>query len=223
MTRIISSTMQPAGRSGVPKAVQGSGHGGGDLGRSRARSAQTLLNARTQAREIIASAQAVGRTESQRAWELGYQAGLAQAQAEQAPLTEALSGVLAGAVQDYQRTVRAMDESVLELVLEICRAVLPREAAAQPEALLPVVRAALRDLSLESMVSLRVHPSHAEVLNDQRLHLGLPASVELRIVGDPAMAPGGCLIESGAGRVDATIDTQLARIRQTLREALHAS
>ena len=217
MARIVERVNQPNPHSVVPAAMQGSGHASGGEGRARARAAQIVLNARSQAREIIASGQEVSLTESQRAWDLsyqlGYQAGTAQAQSEHAQLLQRLSQVVSTAAQEHAQSVRNLDETLLTLVMEVANAVLHREARTAPETILSVVRGALSELSANSSVSIRINPLDLEMLEKQRLDLGLPASIEVSFIGDAAISLGGCQIESGAGRVDATLEKQLARIR----------
>jgi len=213
MARIVERSNQPNPHSLVPAAIQGSGHTPEGEALARARAAQIVLNARAQAREIIASGQEVGRAESQRAWELGYQAGTAQAQSEHAQLLQTLSQIVSTAAQEHAQSVRNLDDTLLTLVMEVASAVLHREARTAPETILSVVRGALSELSADSSVSIRINPLDLEILEKQRLDLGLPASIAVSFIGDTAISPGGCQIESGAGRVDATLEKQLARIR----------
>jgi flagellar assembly protein FliH len=181
-----------------------------------------VLNARSQAREIIASGQESGLAESQRAWELGYQAGSEQAQSEQSQLLQTLSQIVRAAAQDREKNMHSLDETVLTLVMEVAHAVLRREVRTSREAILHVVRGALSELSTDTSVAIRINPLDLQTLEQQRLDLGLPASIDVSFVADPAISPGGCLIESGAGRVDATIEKQLERIRTYFDDHLNA-
>lgn len=222
MTRIVGRFNQPNAHSIVPVPVQGSGHMPGELGRARARAAQILLNSRSQAREIIAAGQEMGLAESKRAWELGYQAGSAQAQSELAPLLQTLADIVTSAALDREQNVRNLDETVLTLVMEVAREVLRHEATVSRETVLYVVRGALNELSAGPSVAIRVNPLDLPVLEEQRLDLGVPSSIDVMLVADPAVSQGGCLIESGTGRVDATIEKQLTRIRSYFDDHLSA-
>lgn len=222
MGRIVGRTNLANAQSTVPVPVQGRGHLPGEEGRARARAARILLNARAQAREIIAAGQELGMAESKRAWELGYQAGSAQARSELAPLLHTLSQIVTSATQDLEQNMRSLDGTVLSLVMEVARMVLHREASISRETVLYIVRDALSELSADSSVAIRVNPLDVQILEEQRLDLGLPANIDVMIVADPAVSQGGCLIESGAGRVDATIEKQLARIRRHFDDHLSA-
>jgi flagellar assembly protein FliH len=193
----------------------------------RSQAATILLHARAQARAIIAdaqvTAQAVAAAERQQAWESGYAEGLVQAQREGAFLVQRLSALVAGAAQAHEESVRNMDEEVLALVMALTREIVRREVATVPETILQVARAALDELSVTTSVVLRVHPDDQAIVQEQLPALGLAPSVQVAVVADEGIAPGGLLVESGAGRVDGTLDARLQRIEALLQEGLHAA
>jgi flagellar assembly protein FliH len=59
----------------------------------------------------------------------------------------------------------------------------------------------------------RLHPADAAVLGDQPL-AGSPGA--LTIIPDPAIEPGGCLLEVGDSRIDAQLGSALDRVRSAL-------
>ena len=194
---------------------------------ARSRAAAILLHARAQARAVIATAQAtahaVASAERQQAWESGYADGLAQAQRDSTVLVQRLASIVANTAVAHEAGLRNLDREALALVLAITRSIVKREVQCAPATILSVVRTALEELSLQASVLLRVHPTDAQVLQSHLPALDIPPSATVSIVADDAISPGGCLIESGAGCVDATIETQLDRIGHLLREHLHAA
>jgi flagellar assembly protein FliH len=223
MTHIVSRQNQSFARSAVPRSWEGSGHDAGLMGSARARAAQVLLAARGQAREILATARADGAADRRQGWEAGYQAGQTQAQQDHGGLIDALAALANGAAVDYQQSMRNLDKTVVALVLDVAGAVLRREASVSPDTILHVVRGALSELSAGASVAIRVNPADLAMLDEQRLDLGVAASVEIMLVGDPTVTRGGCLLESGAGRVDGTIEKQLGRIGSYFDDHLDAS
>ncbi len=194
---------------------------------TRSQAATILLNARAQARAIIAEAQQMARdvaaAEQRQAWEQGYADGMAQAQQQLAAVMGRLSALIANAAIDHERGLRNLDEEALALALALGRAVIRNEVSIDPDAVLGIARAALAEMSAAAVVSLRVHPDDAEVLRSSLPALGLPATTEVVVVADPTISPGGCLVESGAARVDATIEAQVERLGELLREYLDAA
>jgi flagellar assembly protein FliH len=143
----------------------------------------------------------------------GYQAGYQQGQA--AAREEAQR--LGQAADQLQRSLAEMDQQVadqlLALAMEIGRQVVRRELAAQPEAILDVVREALVQLPHQHAV-IYLHPEDASLvrsyLGDSLTHSGH------RILEEPRLARGGCLLESGGSQLDATVATRWRRIVENL-------
>lgn len=193
----------------------------------RSQAATMLLNARTQARTIIADAQAMARdvvaAEHRQAWDRGYADGMAQARQQLAAIAQRLSPLVSQAALSRDASLRNLDEEVLTLVLAISRAVIRQEVQLAPETILLVAQEALSDMSAGPTVVLRIHPDDEAVLQPSLPMLGLPPSIQVSMVADSTISPGGCLVESGAGRVDGTIETRIERLGDLLREHLHAA
>jgi flagellar assembly protein FliH len=225
MSRILGRP-DAAGHSALPKHLR-AGYRSDEIGAARAQAAQALLAARTQARAIAEAAEATAQArvaEAMRAgWDQGYAAGLEQAQQAQAATTARLAALIHGAAVAQEESLRNLDEAVVALALALTRQIVQHEVQIAPETILQVARAALRELSAEAEVVIRAHPGDVALLESRRHQLDLPASVSVSVVADTDVAPGGCLIESGVGRVDATIDTQLERIGALLHEQLGAA
>lgn len=194
---------------------------------ARSQAATILLNARAQARAIIAEAQQMARdvaaAEHRQAWDQGYADGMARAQQQLAAVMGRLSTLAANAAIAHEAGLRNLDEEALTLALAIGRAIVRHEVSVDPDTVLGIVRAALAELSAGAAVSLRVHPDDAETLRSAVPALGLPVTTEVVVIGDPTISPGGCLVESGAARVDATIEAQIARLGHLLHEYLDAA
>ena len=75
-------------------------------------------------------------------------------------------------------------------------------------------------MAVEAEVSLRVHPDDVPLLRDSLPDLGLGSLLAVSVVGDPMLSPGACVIRSGPGEVDASVDTQLARAERLLRDQI---
>jgi len=197
-----------------------------DVTNARARAARIMLDARREARATLLMAQAAAReliaAECEQARQLGYAEGQTRACEELAAVAAPLAALVAGSVVGHAESLRRLDEETLTLSLAIARAVVKHEVTLAPETALAVARAALDELSVGTAVTIRVHPDDDATLRGGLPHLELPASTQVDVVTDPSIARGGCIVESGAGRVDATVDTQLARMEVLLHEQLSA-
>lgn len=139
----------------------------------------------------------------------GYDAGYDEATAR--GRVEAMR--LFGLVEDLDKALGALDESiagnVLELAIELARQLVRRELVAHPDSVLAVVREALQQMP-QSHAMVHLHPDDAklvrEYLGEQLAHLGH------RIIEDEQVSKGGCLLEAAGSRLDATLETRWRRI-----------
>jgi flagellar assembly protein FliH len=101
-------------------------------------------------------------------------------------------------------------QGVLELACEIARQVLRHELASNPNALLPVVREALGMLASDSKAAVvRLNPVDLEVVSNV-LQSEFPG-LALQVLGDAAVQPGGCVVESAGTVVDGTLERRWQR------------
>lgn len=118
-------------------------------------------------------------------------------------LLESLDHELSALQQDMARTLAI---SATQLARQIIRT----ELTAQPQLIANVAHEALDTLMLSARhITLRVHP-------DDHTLVALGAADVIaargaRLLADPAMARGGCLVESDIGVIDATLETRWRR------------
>ncbi len=138
----------------------------------------------------------------------GYQDGLSQARQEIAAAFQQLA-------QRQAEWFDAMESEVVTLALDIAKRIIGHEAAHQKEAMIGMIRQALGEYRRLKPLRIFLHPTdRARVQGDLMQRLGLEEPPE--VVDDPTIAPGGCRLETPIGSIDATLDTQLAVIREAL-------
>ncbi|SEK93029.1 flagellar assembly protein FliH [Roseateles sp. YR242] len=141
--------------------------------------------------------------------------GNAEAQAEvmrQAHAAEmARLGRVIAALDDAVATrVAALEEDTIELAFAaVCRIV--GERAVAGGAVADTVRQALAQLSSGTPHRVRLNPDDLVLLDNDPLRSAHP-SVEW--IADPAVTPGGCLLESSQGTLDTRLDRQLEQLKQ---------
>ena len=164
--------------------------------------------------------------------ELGHREGFEEglAQGRQAAEKE-MKLAVEQAVQNANRLIRAAEQQqveflvdaerqVLELVLECVRKVLAREVEENPLVVLPIVTAAISKVKDQDSIQIRVHPDDYETVLMARRDLQLLIGREegLRITADHTVSPGGCIVETTAGTVDARMETQMEMLQRALKE-----
>lgn len=181
-----------------------------------------LAEARRQAEMLVREGEARRAAIEKEAYEAGYREGyataLAAAQAEATRLREEARAVLAEARRLREEIIAASEQQVVELALAVAAQVVHSQLQVAPETVVAVVRAALQRLARRRQLVVFVNPKDVELVRARReeLQQELGEGASLYVLADAAVAPGGCRVESEGGQVDATIDGQLARLRQAL-------
>ena len=155
-----------------------------------------------------------------RAWDEGYTAGFAQGESEatqegnrrlddfvQNQGVEAarhLASMVVGLDGRLKQAEQDIAQQVLALACELARQVVRRELAADPEALLPVVREALGMLVMDGKPAvIKLHAADLELLQAPlRAEFSAP---NILFMADAAVARGDCLVESGGTVVDGSV------------------
>lgn len=167
-----------------------------------------------------------GRKAAEAQMQAAYQQGIAAgqaaaAQAAQARLDPAL-GALADIVNELagcRRILRAQAEgATVALAMAIARRVLHRELNIDPTAILGLVKAAFDRCDASETHRLRVSPSDARLIQENRSRLEFPQALE--VMPDPALVSGSAIFETSRGELDASVDTQLSEIERGLTDVL---
>jgi flagellar assembly protein FliH len=137
-------------------------------------------------------------------YRIGYAEGREQARVEAERLAGAVKLLDAGLAELDQR----VGESLLALAIEVARRVVDESLTVRPELVLGAIRHAMAELPMHHAI-VRINPEDAELV---RAHLGEPfAHAGHRVLEDPAVARGGCVLEGGGSEVDATLRTRWRR------------
>ncbi len=189
-----------------------------------ARAEATALRAELPRREEAARKQAA---ESARAEGLRAGEANATAQANAAARKEyedALSHTTQSVrdILESRRSMRKqMEADLVQLAIAVARRILHRELHVDPEALAGVVKAVIERVEAREIHRILVAPYDLPFVQKRAAELGLPARVEL--VADGSLVRGSVILETARGRLDASIETQLAEIERGFADLVRRS
>ncbi len=123
-------------------------------------------------------------------------------------LLQSLDAEFGGLQQDMARTLAIT-------ATHLARQIVRSELVARPELIAQIAQEAIDTLLLSARhITLRVHPDdHAFVTQGAADVL---AARGARLLADPSMARGGCLVESDIGVIDATLEARWRRAAASL-------
>jgi flagellar assembly protein FliH len=111
-----------------------------------------------------------------------------------------------------------IEQSLVDLVQHITKQVIQRELAIDSTQIEHVMRDALKLLPLGvGNVRLYINPQDFEQVKALRER----HEETWRIVEDESLLPGGCRVETEHSRIDATVETRIARVMDKLFDQLH--
>ena len=158
----------------------------------------------------------------EQAFEEGFAAGVAQAQSQ----LDGPASALAAAADQLQalRTDAAasVEADAVDLALRIAEQAVGAAIAADRELVVEAVRGALRRLVERDRVLILVNPEDLELVRDHiaRLVGELGGIEHCEVQAERRVRPGGAIVRTSEGEVDATLETKLARAREVLEHEL---
>lgn len=163
--------------------------------------------AKRQAKEIIDQAQLEKEDVFQKAREEARAEVSAQATAE-----------LAKAKMQAGQILAAAEPELLALSLKVAEKIVGRDLERQPEVLLEICATAIESARNVKAMVLKVNPRDGKLLREKRPALMelVGRSVDIAVKDDAEVRPGGCVIETEFGTIDAELKTQLEMLKLVL-------
>ena len=196
------------------------------LENARQQAEQIIQKAMRDADEMLVQAQekiSVHMAEvEQKAKEEGYRNGERLAQKHYQSLLQEAEELKRQAGELYQNTVLSLEGQMVDTILDIGRKVIGSEISQNREFILSLIRKTLQSTSPSEEIIITVSPLDYDIVieNKERLTEGLKNVRDIVIKKDNSLQKGGCIVETGFGSVDSSIETQLKAIEDTFREIL---
>ncbi|MGB9712792.1 MAG: FliH/SctL family protein [Dissulfurimicrobium sp.] len=225
-----------AGREGVdaaPLAQEGThsnpsvGFGRGDLECERDVEAARLEAEalREEARTILENARKMAADIETEAYNQGYAQGQKDGEALGRKQYETRCARLKDVVSAIQsQAVAVIDKyepQLVRLCMEISKAVIHREIETRPETIALCLKEAFKQVVEGSPLNIRLNPRDVEIASDfiereARIAGGHPVN----LTPDSRIDPGGCIIETDFGLIDATVDGKWQVVADAIKKIL---
>lgn len=166
--------------------------------------------------EARAEGYAAGLSEGRKAGiEDGRIAGIAEGRLQAEQERQLLRQIAETFGTEVARANELIAADMLDLSLDLAKAMLKTALKIRPELVIPVVREAIHYLpTLQQPALLHLHPDDATLVAE---HMGDEISTAgWRVVEDPHMNRGGCRVETASNQVDATTPVRWQRIAAAL-------
>ena len=150
----------------------------------------------------------------------GRETGYAEGKAEVARLIQRTQTVLERAQDKRAEILSETEQEIIDLVLLISRKVIKVISENQRNVVISNVVQALRKVKGRGNILIRVNMSDVKLTTEHIkdfIHL-LEGAKSIQVVEDSTVDPGGCIIETDFGEIDARISSQLAELETKILE-----
>lgn len=127
--------------------------------------------------------------------------------------------------RQFSASIAQLEECAVSIAVEIAQYILQREVQSDTSVVVQQVQRAFGRVSGMDSVRVRLHPYNVEALEHVKSSLIARSNGvrSIEIIADGAMPPGGCVLETAIGNIDARIATQLEQIRADMIEAARST
>ncbi len=153
---------------------------------------------------------------------VGHADGLVQGRAELEAAARALQQAAAELAARRDALCDVVEPAAISLAIASAEQIVGAALQVQPDLMLEATRGALRRLAERDRVTILVNPDDLE-----RVRTHAPALMEelggigtLDVQAERRIAPGGVIVQTPDGDVDARLDTRLDRLGDVVRDAL---
>ncbi len=162
----------------------------------------------------------------QEGYEDGFAAGIEAARASSEAArqeamrkgAEALHQAAAAIEAGRVNAIAVIEEDAATLAVELTRTLVDHELSLAEGQVSAAIRRALRLTAPGEDLVVRLHPDEVIDATELQAHV---TDCRVTVVPDEAVEPGGCVIDAGPCRIDAQIESALARVRWALLSASH--
>lgn len=147
----------------------------------------------------------------------GYEYGLQCAKDDIEQMKETLKEFLSAP----QEVFEYIAPDILQISIDIAQKIIKTEVTQNPQVVLDKITEILKTLSKEEpKVTIRVNPMQVNIAKEGMPDIMTAAGLETKIVvlPDETVSEGGCVVTTNNGVIDATIESQLAIVKEALKE-----
>lgn len=119
-----------------------------------------------------------------------------------------------------EKVLRDSEEDLLKLAIMVARKIIQQEIRQDPQILANIVAETVSCCSDLDKITIRLNPDDcSRVSADRNFYLsGIGANTQVSLIPDEAILPGGCMVDTVTGTIDARIDVQLDEIYRKFLE-----
>jgi len=183
-----------------------------------------VSKAQSESARILEEAKAASAKIREAARQEGLKQGETAGKAESAQKIKEALGVLNSAIAERKKIVKDAEAEILRLSLKAAEQIIRSEVSLHRDVCLNIVSEAINRVSDREQVIVRVNREDAEYIKRYKDRLAgiLDGVKSFSVLEDSTIEPGGCVVETNLGYVDARISTKLKSIEEAFQKVATA-
>jgi len=180
---------------------------------------------RKEAEDILQEAREKAALLEQEAYEKGFaqgeKDGLELGEKKATKLIENIQSILIELSRLAKEIPKQYEKEILDLIFVVAKKIIHREIASDKNAIKDTVLNALHFAVEKSKVILRLNPEDIDYIEKSRTQFfaEVKGLESISITSDPSITRGGCFLETSYGDIDASVETRLEKVYQSLEQA----
>jgi len=135
---------------------------------------------------------------------------------ERASALAALADAIASVQLHTARWIANAEENIAAIAVTVARHIVEREITIDPSIVRDLVQRALAQFPMDQQITVRLHPTDAAYCTGVGAMDEQAKAHDVRVVADPHIVRGGCLVEGRERVIDGRVDTSLERAYRSI-------
>ncbi|MFA5104078.1 MAG: FliH/SctL family protein [Candidatus Margulisiibacteriota bacterium] len=185
------------------------------------KASKIIEQAQSEVQEMMENAQSEAETLRESAKAEGLEEGKREGEAQISEAINQALETLNEAIKQRKKIIKDAESEIVRLSLKIAEQIIRSEVSVNKDAVMNIVAEAINKVSDRENVIVKVNRDDAEYIKTYKEKLaGIVDGVKnLSILEDSQVEPGGCVVETNLGFVDARISTKISLIEQAIGKA----
>ncbi len=132
-------------------------------------------------------------------------------------------GEMLVSIQSLKKELYQQNEShLIKLLLAVAAKVAFHEVTVNVEALQNLIKAAIEESQADEKVTVRLAPQHLAFFEElqKKESFDLEFLKKAKFVADESITPGGCVLETNYGEIDARIEERIRKLHESFQDML---
>jgi len=150
--------------------------------------------------------------------QMGYDEGYQKAYQDVHLLVENIEAIADSTFKIKKEILLSSEQEILELSIVIAEKILKQQLKIKPEMITEVIKAAIGELKDKEEIKIIINPALKEQLYNfsEEMKATMKGLKTVKIIEDKTIHANSAIVESPESRIDARIDTQIAKITEEL-------